>query len=119
MRRALGVLAGAAALALGISGGAWATSFSAVQATGTEYHISLSRAKIKPGRLRLEFVNYGQDDHDLAIRRVGSSSTHNLGTTHPGDRAVGRFKVRAGTYTLWCTLADHRARGMKATLRVR
>lgn len=92
---------------------------SAVQASGAEYRISLSRSQVKPSKLRLEFVNYGEDDHDLAIRKVGSSSVRNLGLTHPGQRNVGRFTVHKGTYMLWCTIADHRARGMRATLKVR
>ncbi|MBJ7353820.1 MAG: hypothetical protein JHC98_03260 [Thermoleophilaceae bacterium] len=92
---------------------------SAVQASGSEFRIGLSRNQVAPSRLRLEFVNYGEDDHDLAVRRVGTSLVRNLGTTRPGDRAVKRFTVRRGTYLLWCTLSDHRARGMKATLKVR
>ena len=91
----------------------------AVQAQGTEFRIGLSRTKIKSGKLRLEFVNYGEDDHDLAIRRVGSSTVKNVGLTRPGDRSVGRYTVKKGTYMLWCTLSDHRARGMRATLKVK
>jgi plastocyanin len=112
-------------LALGVCGGAaarpeaHASTFSAVQASGAEFHINLSRGKIAPGKLRLEFVNYGEDDHDLAIRRVGTSSTRNFGVVHPGDLAVKRFKVRRGTYKLWCTLSNHRSLGMSAVLKVR
>jgi plastocyanin len=125
MRRALTMVCVAAMLALGICAGALAgphsraSTFSAVQASGAEFHINLSRGKIQPGKLRLEFVNYGEDDHDLAVRRVGTSLVRNLGTTHPGDRAVKRFKVRRGTYKLWCTLSNHRSLGMSATLKVR
>lgn len=126
MRRVAQVLGLAALLALGVVGGSFAstgsssaTPFSAVQASGTEFRIGLSRGSVVPSKLRLEFVNYGEDDHDLAVRRVGTSLVRNLGTTRPGDRAVKRFKVRRGTYLLWCTLGDHRARGMKATLKVR
>lgn len=117
-------------LALGVAGGALAcsgssnkigaaTTSSAVQASGSEFRIGLSRGRVEPSKLRLEFVNYGEDDHDLAVRRVGTTLVRNLGTTRPGERSVKRFKVRRGTYLMWCTLSDHRARGMKATLRVR
>ncbi|MBJ7459421.1 MAG: hypothetical protein JHD02_09570 [Thermoleophilaceae bacterium] len=110
-------------LALGIAGGssarASAPATSAVQASGSEFRIALSRSRVAPSRLRIEFVNFGEDDHDLAVRRVGTSLVRNLGTTRPGERSVERFKVRKGTYLLWCTLGDHRARGMKATLKVR
>lgn len=120
MRSVAAALLGAFALAIGVAGGALAgTPSSAVQATGTEFHINLSKRKVKPSKLRLEFVNFGEDDHDLAVRRVGTSSVRNLGLTHPGDRNVARFKVRRGTYKLWCTISDHRSRGMSATLKVR
>lgn len=128
MRRAIQTALVAGALSLGVVGGALASSetaaksatpSSAVQASGTEFRIALSRSKVVPSKLRLEFVNYGEDDHDLAVRRVGTTLVRNLGTTKPGERAVKRFKVRKGTYMLWCTLADHRALGMKATLKVR
>jgi plastocyanin len=92
---------------------------SAVQASGTEYRIGLSRSSIRSGRVRLEFVNYGEDEHDLAFRRIGSKRQSNVGLTAPGGRRVGRYRVRPGTYLLWCTLSDHRARGMRAKLRVR
>lgn len=128
MRRAAQTALVAAAISLGLVGGALASSdtattsatpTSAVQASGTEFRIALSRSKVVPSKLRLEFVNYGEDDHDLAVRRVGTTLVRNLGTTRPGERAVERFKVRKGTYMLWCTLGDHRALGMKATLKVR
>jgi plastocyanin len=132
MRRFAKISLVAGVLALGVTGGALActnsgstdktgksAASSAVQASGTEFRISLSRGKVAPSKLRLEFVNYGEDDHDLAVRRVGTTLVRNLGTTLPGERSVKRFKVRAGTYLMWCTLADHRAKGMKATLKVR
>jgi len=130
MRRAIQTAMIAAALSLGVVGGALAASgsktaaksatpTSAVQASGTEFRIALSRSRVAPSKLRLEFVNYGEDDHDLALRRVGHRFVRNLGTTRPGERVVERFKVRKGTYMLWCTLSDHRALGMKATLKVR
>ncbi|MGK2879198.1 MAG: hypothetical protein ACSLFF_11595 [Solirubrobacterales bacterium] len=116
----------ASVLAIGVAGGALAgdagtaaTPRSAVQATGAEFRISLSRNRVEPSRLRLEFINFGEDEHDLAVRRVGTSNVRNLGTVLPGERAVDRFNVRRGTYLMWCTLSDHRARGMKASLKVR
>lgn len=94
------------------------SNFTAVQAQGREYRISLSRAKIKQGTLRLEFANFGEDDHDLAIRRKGNRYVRNVGRTAPGKRNVLRFKARKGTYTLWCTLSDHKAKGMQTKLKV-
>jgi plastocyanin len=91
---------------------------SAVQATGSEFRIGLSRGKVKAGTLRVEFVNFGEDDHDLAIKRAGTSKVIALPTVHPGERGTTRFRVRRGTYLLWCTISDHKARGMHARLKV-
>jgi plastocyanin len=97
---------------------AQATTHSAVQATGSEYHVTLSRSQVKPGRLRVEFVNFGEDDHDLAITRKPGGATTQLDIVHPGQRGVVTITTRRGNYVLWCTLADHKAKGMRAVLRV-
>ena len=38
---------------------------------------------------------------------------------HPGKTGELEARLRAGRYAVWCTLAGHRARGMRATLLVR
>lgn len=120
-RPALLTLLAVAALGIGLAGSVAAktTPSSAVQVQATEFRYGLSRGAVKPGKLRIELVNYGEDVHDLAIRRVGGTSVRNLGHTLPGERSVDRFRVRRGAYMLWCTISDHRARGMRATLKVR
>lgn len=120
MRRVFITLAVIAALSLGAVGAALAgTPSSAVQASGSEYAIGLSRGSVKAGKLRLEFVNYGEDDHDLAIRRLGTDKTTYLSEVRPGDKSVKRMRVKKGTYKLWCTISDHESRGMRATLKVK
>jgi hypothetical protein len=37
----------------------------------------------------------------------------------PGSRATLAVRLRPGVYRLWCSVGDHRSRGMRATLRVR
>jgi hypothetical protein len=90
-----------------------------VQVSAAEFSLAMSRATTRSGALVIQLVNYGEDDHDLAVRRVGGTRTYRLGIVHPGS--VGDLDVRLGPgrYRLWCTLADHRARGMTATLRIR
>jgi plastocyanin len=115
-----GVVFATLALGVGVAAAAApAASTSAVQASGSEYAIGLSRSAVKPGKLRLEFVNFGEDDHDLAIRRVGATNVTYLSEVRPGERTVKRMRVKKGTYLLWCTISDHRSRGMRATLKVR
>lgn len=105
--------------AVAVGGSAQASTSSGVQATATEFRIQLSRPSIKPGKLRLEFVNFGEDDHDLAILRKSTGSVTKLAVIHPGERDVVNVPARKGSYVLWCTLSDHKSRGMRAVLRVK
>jgi uncharacterized cupredoxin-like copper-binding protein len=50
---------------------------------------------------------------------VGGTKTWKLRKLLPGSRATLSVRLRPGTYRLWCAVADHRTRGMRATLRVR
>ena len=89
-----------------------------VQVVAVEFHYRLSRVRIPAGPVRIELVNFGQDEHDLVLRRVGGSTVYRLPTVLPGQRRVLSVRLRPGTYRLWCALADHAARGMRANLRV-
>jgi hypothetical protein len=90
-----------------------------VQVAATEFDFALSRASIKSGRALVELANYGEDPHDLRLQRIGGSRVYTLGVVAPGDSNVLSAKLLPGTFRLWCSIADHRARGMHATLRVR
>ncbi len=118
MRRGALVAAG---LVLAVAPVAMATgpSPSRLQASADEFTITLSRTSIRSGPAIVELVNYGEDDHDLALRRAGGTRTYRIGVVHPGAAGALETRLRAGRYAVWCTLADHRARGMRATLVVR
>jgi hypothetical protein len=91
-----------------------------VQVSASEFQLVLSRASIKAGPAIVELVNRGEDEHDLALRRIGpGATTRRLKVVGPGGVAELSARLRAGRFVLWCTLADHRARGMRATLIVR
>jgi hypothetical protein len=91
-------------------------------ARGGEYYITLSRAKVNPGPAITEFVNDGEDAHDLVIQKQGGTRLWQFPEVEPGDTAEldRRFK-RKSDYVLWCTLQDglHRYKGMEAALHVR
>ena len=88
------------------------------QVSADEFSLTLSRSSIHHGPAIIELVNFGEDDHDLALRRLGGTRTYRIGVVHPGARAELEARLRPGRFTLWCTLAGHRSRGMGATLRV-
>ena len=91
-----------------------------LQVSADEFSVALSRSSIRKGLAVVELVNYGEDDHDLALRRVArGAKTYRIGIVHPGKTGDLEARLRPGSYRLWCTLAGHRARGMAATLRVR
>lgn len=89
------------------------------QVSASEFRLTLSRSAIRRGPAIIELVNYGEDDHDLALRRAGGTRTYRIQLVHPGTRGELDTRLRAGRYAVWCTLADHRARGMRASLLVR
>jgi len=89
------------------------------QVSASEFRLSLSRSAIRRGPAIIELVNYGEDDHDLALRRAGGTRTYRVALVHPGARGELDARLRPGRYAVWCTLADHRSRGMRATLLVR
>jgi len=117
MRR-LAAVAAAGALALVPFGAAASLPPARVQVSADEFSLTLSRAAIGSGPAIIELVNFGEDDHDLALRRVGGTRTYRIGLVHPGKTGELETRLRAGRFTLWCTLSDHRARGMRAALRV-
>ena len=116
MRRV--ALVAAVALASVAPAAASSPSPARTQVSAAEFTLTLSRLSIRSGPAIVELVNYGEDDHDLALRRVGGARTYRIGLVHPGGTAELETRLRAGRFVLWCTLADHRARGMQATLRV-
>ena len=94
------------------------TSPARAQVSASEFRLALSRSAIRRGPAIIELVNYGEDDHDLALRRVGGTRTYRIALVHPGTTGELDTRLRAGRYAVWCTLADHRARGMRASLLV-
>jgi plastocyanin len=90
-----------------------------VQVVAQEYDFALSRRTIKAGPATVQLANFGEDAHDLRLKRLGGSKTYALGRVQPGDTADLRAKLAAGRYVLWCSIADHRQLGMEARLVVK
>lgn len=90
------------------------------QVSASEFHLVLSRSRVPAGPVIVELYNRGEDDHDLALRRLGKGAiTRRIGIVHPGGVADLETRLAPGTFVLWCTLAGHRARGMQARLVVK
>jgi hypothetical protein len=90
-----------------------------LQVTALEFEYRLSRPQLRAGRWSIiELVNLGEDEHDLRLRRIGGTRIYGIKKVLPGQRRYLAAKLRVGRYNLWCSIADHKARGMRAQLKV-
>ena len=84
-----------------------------------EYSLTLSRTQLPAGAAIVELQNNGEDPHDLRLQRNGGGPELGIGELEPGNYANLDVRLkRASSYQLWCSLPNHRERGMEATLRV-
>ena len=104
--------------AIPASGGTDALSF--VQVTEKEFTLTLSRQSVRSGRVSIELVNFGMDNHDLVVKgtKPGAKPIR-FKAIDPRGRTERTLRLTPGRYSMWCSLANHKARGMRATLVVR
>ena len=89
-----------------------------MQVSAVEFGFTLSRTVVPAGKVIFEFVNNGQDEHNLnLLPGEGPSAALFSDTPSRGVRDLAVI-MRAGTYTLFCSLPEHEQKGMKATLLV-
>jgi plastocyanin len=90
-----------------------------VQVSAVEYSFTLSRTSVPAGKVILQFVNDGQDEHNLQISEGEEGPLAGSFAATP-SKGVGQLQLemRRGSYTLFCSLYGHEAKGMKATLTV-
>jgi plastocyanin len=109
--RALALLAGVVVLG--------APAPTRVQVVAKEYSFGLSRTVVRSGPAVVQLANFGQDPHDLRLQRAGARHIAGLGVVPPGGRAELSLNLPPGRYSLWCSVANHRALGMRAVLVVK
>ena len=91
-----------------------------VQVLAKEYSFTLSRAEVPAGEVIVEFVDGGEDPHNLHLTEpTEGAEAGSFPTSAPGSHADLQMNLHPGTYTLFCSLPGHEAKGMKATLTVR
>jgi uncharacterized cupredoxin-like copper-binding protein len=90
-----------------------------LQVVAREFSLTLSRQRLKPGPAIVELVNFGEDAHDLRLHRIGGTRTYGIHAVQPGGYTRLRLRLVPGRYVLWCSIANHRALGMRASLLVR
>jgi hypothetical protein len=84
-----------------------------------EFTFNGSRNFGPSGLWRINFNNIGEDQHDIWVLRrstkriVGHSKIY-----LPGEHGTITVRLRPGTYTLFCAVANHRALGMRWRVKV-
>lgn len=90
-----------------------------VQVIAKEYSFTLSRAEVPAGKVIVEFVDGGEDPHNLHLEEpTEGTEAGAFPTSAPGFHGDLTLNLHPGTYTLYCSLPGHEAKGMKATLTV-
>jgi Copper binding proteins, plastocyanin/azurin family len=90
-----------------------------VRVVAEEYDLTLSRGSVPNKKVRITLVNSGGLSHNLRLRKNGGTRTFRIPATQPGERTTRTFRLSPGRYRVWCSIGNHRALGMQATLRVR
>jgi plastocyanin len=90
-----------------------------IQVSAKEWVLNLSRGIVPTGGVLLQFVNLGEDGHDLRITDAGGTPVLHLSESAPGDVRQETVRFSPGTYSVLCTLPGHAAAGMKTRLVVR
>lgn len=81
------------------------------------FRFVLSRPTVPAGKVIIEFINHGQDEHNLnAIEPTEGSVEGSLPNTVSNAHLSLTLNLHPGSYTLFCSLPSHEAKGMKATL---
>ena len=83
--------------------------------TEREFRIVFAPTKVPAGPATLLVRNAGKFPHALALSGPGVVKAHTT-TIAPGKTATLNVTLKAGTYSAWCPVGNHAARGMKAKL---
>jgi hypothetical protein len=117
--RLLVLAAGAAALTFAGGVSAAPRPPARVQVAAKEYSFTLSRPTVRTGRVIIQLANYGEDAHDLVLQRAAPGArTFTTPSVAPRQYADLSLRLASARYRLWCSIGDHRERGMRATLTV-
>jgi plastocyanin len=86
-----------------------------IEVSQTEYSITLPRTDFTSGTYIFVVDNLGSGGHDLAIKGPGVDLVKRL---PDGTQAEITVTFQPGTYELWCSIGDHRVRGMQRTVTI-
>lgn len=87
-----------------------------ITVTENEFSIELPNTNLAPGTYRFVVRNEGNAPHDFAIKGPGvDTKSEQLDGGQQGEVTV---TLQPGSYEVWCTVGNHRQRGMQTTITV-
>jgi plastocyanin len=89
-----------------------------VQVSAVEYHYTLSRVSVPAGKVVFQFIDDGEDEHNLNVNSAEGVREATFADTAPKGVVNQTIVLKAGSYKLFCSLPGHEQKGMKATLTV-
>lgn len=88
-----------------------------VEVSADEYSFEGIPETLPVGTVEITLENTGTMPHDLVVDELGDEVV--IPETAPGEQATGRVHLpMAGEYTFYCSVGDHRERGMETTVTV-
>ncbi|HEY2371405.1 MAG TPA: plastocyanin/azurin family copper-binding protein [Gaiellaceae bacterium] len=101
------------------AGGAPSGPAKTIPVTESEFKIALpAESGLQAGNYTFAVKNAGKIGHDLAVTGAGIAGTPKTPIINAGGTAKLNVALKAGTYTLYCTVPGHRAAGMVAKLTI-
>ena len=90
-----------------------------IPVTESEFKIALpAESGLKAGNYTFAVKNAGKIGHDLAISGAGIAGTPKTALINAGGTSKLTVSLKAGSYTLYCTVPGHKAAGMVAKLTI-
>lgn len=99
------------------SGGASSTVTEAADPSGALKFVK-STLTAKAGTVTIEFTNKSPLAHNFTLQQGTSGPVVGATPTFMGGTKTLTVKLKAGTYTFYCSVPGHRAAGMQGTLTV-
>lgn len=117
MRRALVLLGSIVLLAVG--GVAAESPVPRVLIKAKEFAYEPKEVTVRPGRVVFVVKNEGVIEHNFVVETQDRKKVAEIANLKPQETDEVEVTLRAGTYTIVCTLPGHRDAGMVAKLTVK
>ena len=99
----------------GTDSGPEVTADTVVNVSAFEFGYTLSATEVEAGTIQFVLVNDGGMAHDLVLEDGTGGATSVIGAGETDDFTV---TLEPGTYTLYCSVGNHRAQGMEVQITV-